>query len=292
MKSTSFSLLAAAALALPWLSTAHATTYTLLHRISSFEHTPEWSVRGRFELPSPLPAVVANATVEPAVAVTSALSDDDVVELRRRAAAEDAVDLWYQLALSPASDTAGEVLETSVRLCHLRQSSALLPTLDDELLLTLRPHNPNPAITSFAYRVRDITLDATHCPSASPQKLARVQADQKKQRQRQLARRSRSTLKTAPVEQPKMPALHTKVSLKHTQTLARKTLKQALPTNEDGTVQTPPPEKSFLQKYWMYMIPIAILLLMPPGDDDRAKGAEAHASSEHAGTGMGAKHIK
>ena len=72
-------------------------------------------------------------------------------------------------------------------------------------------------------------------------------------------------------------------------------LKQPLPTMQDGSIAQPPPEKSFIQKYWIYLIPVAILLLMPPAEDEKkdpAAGAEAHPSSSQPGNGQGARRIK
>ncbi|SPO23029.1 uncharacterized protein UTRI_01707 [Ustilago trichophora] len=282
-------LLFAVALGLPDL--AAAQTYNLLHRVATFESTPAWEVRGTFELP--LTIVGNNVSSH---LVTSTLNSAQVAALQSKAQAEDASGLWYQLAISPTSSSIGEEvqLQTSVRLCHLRQSHPELPTLDDEVSLTTRSSSTSDGtlITGLSYRILDITLDSSSCPLPSNHKISLVRAEAKKQRQRELARRSNRGQKPPPPSKTSTELkLNTKLNVKPATTLAKVTLKQALPTNEDGTVQTPPPEKSFLQKYWMYLIPVVILLIMPPGDDERKDGAEGHASSEHPGTGMGAKKL-
>lgn len=247
-----------------------AASYTLLHRISTFSSNPEWSVRGTLDLSS-------NTTF-----LTNALSESDTKALHDSAWQPDAGDRYYQIALRDGED---EVGFTSVRLCLLRQSHAELPTLDDELTVTTR----NNKVTGLSYRVLDITLGDDGCPIASAQKMSIVLEARRKERQRQLSRR-RSSIPPPP---PASPALefNTKLVRKHTRPAPRVTTKQAAPTNEDGTIQVPPPEKTFVQKYWYYAIPLVILLIMPDGGDERAQGAEGHASSEHRGTGMGAKKL-
>ncbi|CAG8525576.1 10094_t:CDS:10 [Acaulospora morrowiae] len=54
-------------------------------------------------------------------------------------------------------------------------------------------------------------------------------------------------------------------------------LTRALPLKEDGTVEKPPEEKSFLQKYWWYLIPILILLSTsgaPEEGQQRGRGGQ------------------
>ncbi|SJX61641.1 uncharacterized protein SRS1_12625 [Sporisorium reilianum f. sp. reilianum] len=270
-------LSAAVALSTLPLATA-STTYNVLHRVASFSSSPDWTVRGTLELD--------NATS----VYSNTLAAAEVAALHARAALPEASGLFYQLALTPTSSQ-GAVEEdgmwTSVRLCHLRQSHADLPTIDDELTLTLR----NDHVLALHYRIRDITLDSHSCPLPTKHKWNQVQDEQRKARQRQLARRRGSKPAPAPPAQQAGVQFSTLVHIAAAHKAAKVVLKQAAPTNEDGTIQVPPPEKTFVQKYWFYAIPIALLLIMPDGQDERAGGAEAHASSEHRGTGMGAKRL-
>lgn len=274
-----------AALLLP--SLASATTYNLLHRISTFDSSPEWSLRGTLELPSAPTAGGSNASA--GYAVEGKLSSEDVAALREKAYAAEAQEQWYSLAISER-DSQEVQLQTSIKLCHLRQSHPDLPTLDDEIILTLRGPNEGKVVTGLSYRVLDIALDASGCPVTSAAKLNAVKEAAKKERQRQLARRS-TRGKPPAVETPEFK-FNTKVALKEAMAAPRVGLRQAMPTNEDGSVKVPEKEKTLLQKYWYYAIPIVILLIMPPGEDERKQGAEGHQSSEVAGRGMGAKQIK
>ncbi|TKY86709.1 hypothetical protein EX895_004349 [Sporisorium graminicola] len=271
-------------LAISSLPLATATTYSVLHRVSSFSTSPEWTVRGTIDL-------LDNATTS----YTDVLASEEVKLLHEQAASPQGGELFYQVALSPAADE-GKVEEqglwTSVRLCHLRQSHPDLPTIDDELSLTLRKQQ----VVGLHYRVLDIALDSSSCPTPSAHKYNQYKEEQRKQRQRQLSRRSRSP-KSTPPPAPSSDAEHLRfattlhVTSSAPPTAGKPTLKQAAPTNEDGTIQVPPPEKTFVQKYWYYAIPVVLLLIMPDGQDEKAGGAEGHASSEHRGTGMGAKRL-
>ncbi|CDR88668.1 uncharacterized protein SPSC_05272 [Sporisorium scitamineum] len=277
MKSPTLLSLVSATLAISSLSSAVATTYNVLHRVSSFTSSPEWTVRGVLDLDH-------NTTV-----YTDVLPSEEVKALHERALAPKAGDLFYQIALSSEGKPQEQELWTSIRLCHLRQTHPDLPTIDDELTLTHR----NQRVTGLQYRILDISLDAHSCPLPSTSKWNKVQEQKRKQRQRQLSRRSRSSSKstTTPSNPPSPEAkfFSTKIHSTSPQIAAKPTLKQAAPTNQDGSIQVPPPEKTFVQKYWYYAIPVVLLLIMPDGQEEA--GAEGHASSEHRGTGMGAKRL-
>ncbi|GAK63391.1 uncharacterized protein PAN0_003d1595 [Moesziomyces antarcticus] len=232
------------AIVLVCVARAGAVTYDVLHRISTFTATPDWTVRGALQL---------NASD---ALLTSSLSTSDIEALRTAAAS--ASKEWYSIALSSGGSVHAS---TSIPLCHLRQSHPDLLSIDDTLTLTTR----GAGVTNIAYRINDIALDPL-CPLQSEQKLTALKEKARKERQRQLARRSnRGKQVTTP--QAKVE-FNTQVVVVNAVVPPRPQLKQALPTNEDGTVQTPPPEKTFLQKYWFYLIPIAILLIMPPGDEE------------------------
>ncbi|GAC96431.1 hypothetical protein PHSY_004011 [Pseudozyma hubeiensis SY62] len=283
------SLLAAASFAT--LPAAAATldggpSYSVLHRITTLDASSSsspitsWTQRGFLEVSS------FNTSF------TNLLSASETKSLHDQAWEGKASELLYQLALVPSgaeiSEDAG--LYTSVRLCHLQQGHRDLPSIDDELLITLR----SDSIVSLGYRIKDISLDHTNCPLPSDRKMSLVREERRKQRQRQLSRRRNSrSPTTTPPQQPPVEELKFNTAVKsiQPQKAAKLTLRTAQPTNEDGSVKVAPPEKSFVQKYWMYAIPVVILLIMPDGGDDREGGAEGHASSEHRGTGQGAKRL-
>lgn len=60
------------------------------------------------------------------------------------------------------------------------------------------------------------------------------------------------------------------------------------PPRTDGTTgaQEPPREKSFIEKYWFYLLPVLVLMALPSGD-----GASTGETGE-ASMGAGARQIK
>ncbi|KZP00018.1 hypothetical protein CALVIDRAFT_319679 [Calocera viscosa TUFC12733] len=50
-------------------------------------------------------------------------------------------------------------------------------------------------------------------------------------------------------------------------------LKVPPPLNDEGEIVKPEPEKSFIQKYWMYLLPVMLLLLISPGGEGEGGGA-------------------
>ncbi|RHZ86933.1 hypothetical protein Glove_42g29 [Diversispora epigaea] len=50
-------------------------------------------------------------------------------------------------------------------------------------------------------------------------------------------------------------------------------LTRALPLREDGTIEKPPEEKSFIQKYWIYFAVLVVGLLLTGDDGQRGGGA-------------------
>lgn len=274
----------AASTTIAHVQTGGGTTYDVLHRITtvgdtsstSSSSTTAWTRRATLSVSS------TNHTL------TNVLSNDEVKMLYSQAWDSASLDLLYQIGLRPHGDDQ-TALYTSVRLCHLRQSHRELRSIDDELLLSSRGAD----VVGLGYRVKDITLGSDHCPILSNVKLDKVKEERRKQRQRQLSRRRKSasspSAASATIEQEFK--LNTVVRSVTRQTPRKLMLKQAAPTNADGTVSVPPPEKTFVQKYWMYAIPLVLLLIMPDGHDDRDTGAEAHPSSEHPGSGKGAKRL-
>ncbi|SAM80086.1 uncharacterized protein UBRO_02305 [Ustilago bromivora] len=267
MRVTSSTLLLLLTTTLTLTSVADAATYNLLHRITP---SSEWSLRATIEL-DPL-SLGTNSSL----ALSNKLSLTQVEGLKEEAYREDAGQRFYQVALTEArgkladgGEGEEDSLMTSIRLCHLRQSHPDLPTLDDELVLTLRPAcSPSPSdtwpltVTGLSYRVLDISLSPQSCPLRNPTKLNTMLSNARKLGAR---RRNPSSIPTEPQQGFN---LNTKLITKHTQRVKGVTLKQAMPTNQDGTVKPAEKEKSFLQKYWFYLIPVAILLVMPPGEEE------------------------
>ncbi|KAJ3054219.1 ER membrane protein complex subunit 10 [Rhizophlyctis rosea] len=58
----------------------------------------------------------------------------------------------------------------------------------------------------------------------------------------------------------------TQVTIMHPVPATRPQLEEIVQGSPDGK---PPPEKSFLQKYWMYIVPILIILLLNGGEDSQ-----------------------
>ncbi|CAG8611335.1 9034_t:CDS:2, partial [Paraglomus occultum] len=51
-----------------------------------------------------------------------------------------------------------------------------------------------------------------------------------------------------------------------------------VPVAEDGTVIGPPPEKSFIQKYWVYILPLILIMLVnsaPPEEGREGQGGQS-----------------
>ncbi|CCF53474.1 hypothetical protein NDA11_006306 [Ustilago hordei] len=282
MRVTISSLLLLFTTTLTLASVADAASYNLLHRINP---SSEWSLRATIEL-DPI-SLGTNSSL----ALSNKLSSRQVEGLKEEAYKEDAGQRFYQVALTEARGKLADGAEgeevslmTSIRLCHLRQSHPDLPTLDDELVLTLRPaYSPSPSdtwrltVTGLSYRVLDISLSPQSCPLGNPTKLNTMLSNARKVRAR---RRNPSSIAT---ERQQGFNLNTKLITKHTQRVKDVTLKQAMPTNQDGTVKPVEKEKSFLQKYWFYLIPVAILLVMPPGEEEPkqsgARGARGKKKS-------------
>ncbi|KDN46453.1 hypothetical protein K437DRAFT_107342 [Tilletiaria anomala UBC 951] len=69
-------------------------------------------------------------------------------------------------------------------------------------------------------------------------------------------------------------------------------LQQPVPVREDGTAEVPPVETSFLRKYWMFVLPIVILLILP--SEAVAGGSAEHDSSSESApnAALAARQIK
>lgn len=58
-------------------------------------------------------------------------------------------------------------------------------------------------------------------------------------------------------------------------------LRKPIALKEDGTPEPPKQEKSFLAKYWMYLLPVVLLLVLP-SESSAGGSAEHDSSSERA----------
>lgn len=46
--------------------------------------------------------------------------------------------------------------------------------------------------------------------------------------------------------------------------------KNPIKVGADGKVIAPPPEKSFIQKYWIYIVPVLVIMMMGGGEEAAA----------------------
>ena len=73
-----------------------------------------------------------------------------------------------------------------------------------------------------------------------------------------------TALECTGIVKPKSKCFKTSILI-HNSTLGERAQLQELPETPNGQ---PPPPQSFLQKYWMYILPIMILLLLPGGQEE------------------------
>ncbi|PWN51521.1 hypothetical protein IE53DRAFT_386107 [Violaceomyces palustris] len=98
----------------------------------------------------------------------------------------------------------------------------------------------------------------------------------------------KSTPPTTEDEGSHLKGFNTTLKVQLGQKFQRPKLRTPLPVKEDGTVEEPVKEKTFLQKYWMYLIPIAFLLILPPGGEEPSN---ADSGSTRSG-GNGARRLQ
>ncbi|KAF8341307.1 uncharacterized protein EI90DRAFT_3033476 [Cantharellus anzutake] len=67
------------------------------------------------------------------------------------------------------------------------------------------------------------------------------------------------------------PTFNTTVHIKHPNPVPTPILRPLPAISPDGRPVQPPPEKSFLQKYWIYILPLFIILLITPEDEPPPK---------------------
>ncbi|KAL0949411.1 hypothetical protein HGRIS_009471 [Hohenbuehelia grisea] len=147
--------------------------------------------------------------------------------------AEDAL---YQVALE--ADTDQELWQTSsVKLCHLQQ-------LKSETLILHATESHNSVPYALDYFVAPVLSDGS-CPP--------------------LEQNSPSPFH---VFATKLSQLNTTVTVRNARLPPLPELRVPPPLNEAGEPVKPPPEKSFIQKYWMYIVPVLLALLLTGGPEE------------------------
>ncbi|RDB22800.1 hypothetical protein Hypma_010048 [Hypsizygus marmoreus] len=154
---------------------------------------------------------------------------------------EDKDLLLYQVALERHGDTAEAQWDiSSVKVCHLSQI-----TSEYIHLHTLDPRNPNPH--ALDYFVSPIPHNGA-CPDS----------------------RSRRSTKHSPQESPfqSLATVNTTVILKGARFPPLPQLATPPPISAEGEPIVPVPEKSFLQKYWMYIVGLILFTLITSGGEE------------------------
>ncbi|KAI0003100.1 hypothetical protein BJV74DRAFT_572028 [Russula compacta] len=204
--------------------------FQLHHRILH-PSLPQLSFHNRASI---LSDVAGNPRIDPAPTFQS--------DFAAFAEAAHVTDALYQLALDPGSDSPW--LISSVKACHL------VDTANEHIIL----HLPHPGGTPFAleYFLDSAPFDGT-CPPGRPS-LALPQNV------------------TITISVPKRPPLFVVIVLMsdqipHCNPFYRPHLRVPLPLTSTGDPIVPEPEKSFLQKYWLYIVIALGALLIAPGEE-------------------------
>ncbi|KAJ3517987.1 hypothetical protein NLJ89_g150 [Agrocybe chaxingu] len=150
---------------------------------------------------------------------------------------EDAGDVLYQVALQHEGDSSSALWDlSSVKACHLSKASA-------ETILLHVPSGSDSKPFAVDYFVSPIPHDGS-CPQTksdiSPFKAFAGQI-----------KTMNTTILYRSPEAPPLPELRTPP-----------------PLTPEGEVVKPVPEKSFLQKYWMYIAAFALVILIGGGPED------------------------
>ncbi|KAK0551600.1 hypothetical protein OC845_002117 [Tilletia horrida] len=174
---------------------------------------------------------------------------------------------WYQLALVPGEGSQAQAhvrkdegLLTSAKKCHLVSTS---PTLEDDLVLHLASSGSPIAIS---YSVPGLVLNSDACPLPQSGPYAK-----------------RWTV---------IEGVNTTVSVQVPSVAPEPPLRAPIPVKEDGTPEVPPPEKSFLQKYWMYLLPILIIMFIPAEAEHSGSAEHDSSSNRPAPRELAAQRIK
>lgn len=170
--------------------------------------------------------------------------DNFGASLRAGVQAGDSVnEVLYQFALERPGDTnqwAWDV--SSVKACHLKNAK------EEKLIVHLSPHDGTPY--AIDYFVSPIPHDG-ECPSTKTKKGKKVASAQNFS----FKPFTNTTVELRVGHTPPVPAL--------------RPMPQLTP---QGDVQQPEPEKTFIQKYWIYMVGVLIALLIAPGPEEGEGG--------------------
>ncbi|CAD6906202.1 unnamed protein product [Tilletia controversa] len=245
-------------------STELTSTFTLFHRSLSGAGSSAWEPRAQITLTdrttSLEPYLPPSASYEDLLlssGSSGSVRDGPIGRAEQAQALSD----YYQLLL--VQGTGAEAIGrsqaedgplTSVKKCHLVSSSA---TLRDELVLQLassisgRSRRP----TAIAYSIPGLILGSDACPLLESGPYAKRWTE--------------------------LEGVNTTLRVGSPVFAAEPPLRAPIPVKQDGTPDTPPPEKSFLQKYWMYLLPILILMFIP-SEAEHSGSAEHDSSSNRA----------
>ncbi|KAF9008946.1 hypothetical protein BDQ17DRAFT_1301160 [Cyathus striatus] len=158
----------------------------------------------------------------------------------------DTSDALYQVALQHPDDKSDAQWDiSSVKACHLGQATAQI------LLLHSSSHEQVPF--TFDYFVSPISRDGS-CVSSKKLKNSNDQ--------------SRLTEYATRAFADNIQRLNISLVVQHPAFAPSPELRTPPPLSRDGEVVQPAPEKSFLQKYWMYIAAVMIALLMTGGPEE------------------------
>ncbi|KAN0063410.1 hypothetical protein ACQY0O_004576 [Thecaphora frezii] len=275
-------------------ATVEGKSYTLYHRISPSSATPsthttvthtegtlnEWRPRALIH-------VQDNVTLEDVTDAQTFQQLKKHVEKQRNEKTRTRQRYMLKLEDEERRQVVGSVL-----LCHLAQSSASLPQIHDTLTLHVRNHS----VVSLRYTIDDIALDAAGCPVQTEHRANQRLEEERKERAKRKAGivrlkrlgRDVEALEREEEERErlvKVERFSTKVERSEAVRSVAPNLRTPPTTNDDGTIQTPPPEKTFLQKYWIYILPMLVVLLLPGGDEDANKDETTNTQQQSQGRG-------
>ncbi|KAG9219013.1 hypothetical protein CCMSSC00406_0001423 [Pleurotus cornucopiae] len=153
--------------------------------------------------------------------------------------AVDLHDAQYQVALERAGDTAEAHWDiSSVKLCHLEN-------IKSESIILHTTAGPDPSPFAIDYFVSPIPLDG------SCSKLKK--------------RKSDSTALSSFVKKVQLLMVDTTVTVQRPSLPPLPELRAPPPITQTGEPVVPVPEKSFIQKYWLYIVAVLIALVMSGG---------------------------
>ncbi|KIM46057.1 hypothetical protein M413DRAFT_441117 [Hebeloma cylindrosporum] len=154
---------------------------------------------------------------------------------------QDSAEALYQVALEREGDTSALWDISSVKVCHLSLASS-------ETILLHLSGDPDPKPFALDYYISPIPHHGS-CPQTISKKKIHP------------ATPVMNLSKTA-------QHLNTTIILRRTESPPLPELREPPPLTPKGEVVIPQPEKGFLQKYWMYIGALALILLVGSGPED------------------------